>query len=479
MKRERLNINKSGVSPNITIPAHVYSELVGRLRIGSRLGLDTYGGDRDIYNALGYPKEITFENYYSRYIRQDIAKAIIDRPVTASWKGTISVIENVSKRLTPFEKGWSDLYRTFNLKSLFIRADKLTGLGRYSIILLGLSDAPSIESLKTPVSKRGNLTLKYVKAFSELSVKISDYDEVSTSERYGLPLYYEVNVITKNKETTVKVHYSRVVHLVEDPLENETMGTPRLQAVYNRLIDIEKLVGGDAEMFWRGARPGYTGTVDKDYQFGDTAFTALQSQIDEYENNLRRILVNEGVTYKALEQQIADPSPHVDVQITLISAKTGIPKRILSGSERGELSSAQDKMEWISYVSTRREEQNEPMILRPFINKCVEIGIVPPPAEEGVYTVVWDKLFAMSDKERVDMGLVRAQALKEFTQSQAQELIPIEVLLEYFLVFDPVMVEEVMSKMNGQIFLEPEVTEEEDSVIKEEKTDKSDNSDNV
>src|SRR5574343_1720946 len=87
-----------------------FSELMGRFKFFSQLGQDSYDGTRDIYQALGYPKDITWSNYWARYNRQDMAKAIIDRPVQASWKGEIDVIENISEDLTPFETAWQDIY---------------------------------------------------------------------------------------------------------------------------------------------------------------------------------------------------------------------------------------------------------------------------------------------------------------------------------------------------------------------------------
>jgi hypothetical protein len=128
---------------------------------------------------------------------------------------------------------------------------------------------------------------------------------------------------------SITVHYSRVVHIVDDIVESEIEGSPRLEAVFNRLMDLEKLVGGDAEMFWRGARPGYSGVAGKDYQVTDATMTDLKDQVDEFEHNLRRILISEGIDLKALAQQIADPATHVDVQIQMIAAATGIPKRVL------------------------------------------------------------------------------------------------------------------------------------------------------
>jgi len=448
----------------------MYSELTNRIALASQMGFQ-YSGDRDVYQALGYPTQsnLKYNDYYSRYLRQDMAKAIIDRPVKASWKGELSVIENVSKEETPFEKQWKELANKLKLKSVFIRADKLTGIGEFSIILLGLNDTTTNEDFKMPARK--NSKLLYVKPVGQNSVDIIQFDESVQSERFGLPLLYKVKTSIRTSDQTQKdveltVHYTRVVHLVEDIMEDEVKGTPRLQAVYNRLMDLEKLVGGDAEMFWRGARPGYTGKLDPDFQITTAGMEQLQAQVDEFEHNLRRILINEGIDYKALEQQIADPTSHVEVQMQMISAVTGIPKRILTGSERGELSSTQDKQEWISYVTSRREEQNEPMILRPFIDRCIEIGVLSKPAN-GKYIIVWDKLFSLSDKEKVEMGKTRALAIKEYSLNpMAQELMPFNLFCKFFLNLDSTQIDEVLEEQGNMIRSEAMLTEEEKAMLR-------------
>lgn len=452
---------------DVNLRLQALSQLIGRANLAAQLGTDTYGGSRDVYNALGYKKELVYKDYWARYVRQDIAKAVIDRPVKASWKGEISVIETIKDSHTQFEKKWVELYEGLKLKSVFIRADKLTGIGRYSIILLGLNDITDDTGFKTEVSKSSkNLKLVYVKPISEVNAEISQFVTNVNDARFGLPLMYTIKTTDGKSVKSVEVHYSRIVHLVEDLGENEVFGTPRLQSVYNRLVDLEKLIGGDAEMFWRGARPGYTGEVDPDYQMSNDARIDLEAQIEEFENNLRRVLVNQGVKYNALAQQIADPINHVDVQIQMISAVTGIPKRILIGSERGELSSAQDKQEWISYVTSRREEQNEPMILRPFIDKCIEIGVLPKPATP--YTIVWDKLFSLSDKEKVEMGQMRAEALRNYTTNGiTQEIIPVEIFAEYFLAFDKTQVAEMMARIDLELIKETALSLVEKQVIEQ------------
>lgn len=415
----------------------VLSALVARMALANQLGTQQYGGDRDIYQALGYMTDIKFSDYFGRYIRQDIAKAIIDRPVAVTWRGDIRIMESKESEDTPLEKAWVDLDRLLGLKSRLARLDRLTGIGKYGVLLLGLNDVQQTEDFVKPVTG-GTKKLLYVKPLSSESAQILEYETDPSNERYGLPTIYSITIqeMENGSSRTIRVHYSRVIHIVDDILESEVEGNPRLEVVFNRLMDLEKLVGGDAEMFWRGARPGYAGKLDKDYQITTATMEDLQDQIDEYEHNLRRILVNEGLDLQSLAQQIADPATHVDIQIQMISAVTGIPKRILTGSERGELASTQDKSEWLEFVQTRRDEYAEPRILRPLIDKLIELGVLPKAGEEG-YTILWSDLFAMSKKDKVEIGRTRTEALRAYaSQPMTEAIVSPEAFFQFFLGLD-------------------------------------------
>jgi hypothetical protein len=398
------------------------SALVSRMNLATQIGRQSYNGARDIYQALGYPNVINYADYEARYFRQDIAKAIIDRPVKATWQGVLELVEPETKEETEFETVWKDINLQFGLQSLFSRADRLTGIGRYGIILMGLDDVKQTIDFRKEV--KGKRTLIYLMAFGEGSAQINTYETDTNNPRYGKPVTYSIAVqqLEGGVSETIEVHYSRIIHLVQDPLESDVESTPVLQVVFNRLMDLEKLVGGDAEMFWRGARPGYSGVVDKDYQVTPTMKADFKTQIDEFEHNLRRILIADGVDLKQLEQQIADPANHVDIQIQMISAVTGIPKRILTGTERGELSSAQDSSEWKTYVRIRREDHAEPRVIRPTVKRFLELGILPAP-KTGKYAIAWQDLFTLSEADRAKIGRDRAAALKDYTSSASAEAV--------------------------------------------------------
>ena len=427
------------------------SELVGRMLFAAKLGGQQYGGDRDLYQALGYPTTLTFDDYLIKYKRQDMAKAIIDRPVKATWQGTLELVESENPDPTTFEKEWVRLDRKFGLKTKLSRVDRLTGIGRYGVLLLGLNDVKKREDFAKPVTL-GVKRLKYIKPLSEKSAKIDKYEVNPRSDRYGMPLIYGIEVADADagSSSTIQVHHSRIIHIIDDTLESEIMGIPRLEAVYNRLMDIEKLVGGDAEMFWRGARPGYQNKLEPEYKLTPEQEATLQDQIDEFEHKLRRIINLEGMSLESLAQQIADPEHHMDIQLTCVSAVTGIPKRILSGSERGELASTQDTGEWKTYVQSRREDHAEPRILRLLVDRFIELGILPKPEDE--YTVKWLDLFSISEKDRVDIGQKRAEALRSYTTNPlATSMVPPPAFYEYFLGLDRGQIELISEMVKAGI----------------------------
>jgi len=408
----------------------VFSELVNRLTLGYKMGVQ-YEGSRDLYKALGYKETLVFRDFYNRYTRQAMAKAIIDRPVMATWSGDLDLIEPEEAEDTEFEEAWDDLDRKLGMKTLLSRVDRLTGIGRYGVLLLGLNDVTNQQTFSQP-AVRNNYKLIYVKPFGEETAKIESFETNAKNERYGKPLFYNINIVDAATQTaqTVRIHHTRIIHITDDNLESEVFGTPRLEPVFNNLMDLDKVTGGDAEMFWRGARPGYHGKLDPEFMATEAFKTKLQADLDEYEHNLRRFIINEGVDLKALEVQISDPTPHVDVILQNISAQTGIPKRVLTGTERGELASSQDTTEWLSYVQARREDHAEPRIVRPVVDRFIELGILPPPMNES-YQVKWADLFSISEKAKVDIGVKRAEALRNYTyNAMAQVIMPPDLFNE-------------------------------------------------
>lgn len=440
------------------------STLVARSMLATKLGFQ-YGGERDVYRTLGYKNTLTFDDYYSYYRRLDIAKAIIDRPVEATWRGEFGIVE-ADDRDTPLELAWAELDNRLGLKSHFVRLDKLACLGNYGVLFLGFDDVNNREQLRNPVMPSKNRKLLYIKPLAQRNAEIETWETDTTSERYGLPKLYRISITEPGGSITeLPVHYSRVIHVTRELLESECEGVPVLEACFNRLMDLEKLLGGSAEMFWRGGRPGYHGKVGEGAQLSEEEEEELIAQLDEYEHNLRRFLLTQNIDLQTLASQVADPTSHVDIQIQMISAVTGIPKRILTGSERGELASTEDRKNWLDMIKTRREEYAEVRIVRPFVDRLIEVGVFPKPAES--YSVYWEDLYTPSDKDKAEVGRIRSEALRNYIATPgSQDAVPLESFLEYFLGFDSDMVDLVMEQRKALIEEEERAFEEE-SIIEE------------
>lgn len=421
----------------------VLSEVADRMNLAGALGM-SFSGKRDLYQALGYPREIRFKDYWGRYRRQDIAKAVVNRPVRASWRKRPRVTESGDTE-TPFEKAWKDLAKQHKVWSYFSRADRLARVGRYSVIFLGLDDGQGIE---TPALKASKLL--YLSVFSEGNAKITKYVESTTDERYGLPEIYSLNLKAGATARATPVHWSRVIHVAEDLLEDPVDGIPQLEAIWNRLQDIELLSGGSAEMFWRGAFPGTAFNQMPGTTIDPTKVAQFERQIEEYIHGFRRSLLLSGIDPKELAQQIADPSSHVSIQIDLISAATGIPKRILLGSERGELASGQDDDNWARQIEERQADHCEPTLLRQFIDRLVDFGVLPAPA--GEYEVQWEPIVTQGPRESAEIAQLKASALAAYASAPgATEILPEKPFYQLILGLKPEEIEEIENIQNGMV----------------------------
>jgi uncharacterized protein len=420
-------------APTLHQKIQVLTTMMTRAMLYSQLG-KSYGGARDLYEALGYPTTLTFEQFMAKYIRQDIAKRIINAYPDACWAKPPEIVESAEED-TDFERAWIALTKKMPIWHYFKRADRISGIGHYGALLLGFNDSNTISQ---PV-KQGENRLIYLRPFQEQQTQIKTWVTDPKDERYGLPLIYTLAISqppivggTAFASTLTDVHYSRVLHMAEDLTTDDVYGTPRLEAVYNRLQDLEMIAGGGAEMWWRGAFPGLAMKAVEGADFPtDTAeVNKLQGEIDNYVHGLQRYMRLKGIEIQQLQPQPSDGTKPFEVEITLISVATGIPKRILMGTERGELASSQDTSEWDDRVDERRVNYCAPKVVRPFIDRLIMAGVLPEP--KSGYNVVWSPIHIMNEKEKAEIASRRAEAISKYagTVGSDQVISPRQFLSE-------------------------------------------------
>jgi hypothetical protein len=106
-------------------------------------GLRGLMGDqkRDIDAETGHPFYIQPEDYWAKFDRGDIAARVVALYPEECFKDRPLIYEDEDPNVdTDFEKEWDALEDELHLLSFLTRADILSGIGRYGIILLGLDD---------------------------------------------------------------------------------------------------------------------------------------------------------------------------------------------------------------------------------------------------------------------------------------------------------------------------------------------------
>lgn len=382
------------------------SILLNRVNFATQAGL-TFNGQRDTFKALGYKKVLLPDDYRQRYLRNGVAASIVEALPKATWRGGAELIEDDEKEeLTPFETAWAAFNQRLNVWRTFMQADTLCGIGRFAIILIG---APGDVNTALP-TKLDAKQIMYLAPFYEGDALVSKFEIDTTNPRFGMPVEYmlrrqmQPNTIIQPPTVGVgrPVHYSRVIHVADNMLDDRVYGIPRLERVWNLLDDLEKITGGGSEAFWKRADAGMHFKLDPMLKTKPEDITKMKEEVEDYTNKLKRNLTTRGVDIDTLNSSVADFKAPSDALMGLISAATRIPQRILTGSERGELASTQDRANWEERVMDRRHEFAGPMVVRVFVDRMIQLGVLPTPAK---YDVAWPEVASMTLAERAETAV--------------------------------------------------------------------------
>ncbi len=233
--------------------------------------------------------------------------------------------------------------------------------------------------------------LLFLRAFDESLVQIVQYEANVRNPRFGMPVMYRVTLNDPREQhsgiglplATVRVHWSRIIHLADTGANAGSsiiFAPPRMRPVLNRLLDLRKLYGGSAEMYWRGAFPGYT--LSTHPQLGgdvNVDASSIRDQMEQYMNGLQRYVMLMGMSMEGLAPQVVDPTQQIAVQIEAICIQLGCPVRVFKGSERGELASSQDDAAWLDRLRERQNNYLTPLVIVPFIDRLIAMNVLPVP----------------------------------------------------------------------------------------------------
>ncbi len=389
----------------------------------------TFQGNRDVYQVFGYKRFLTYYDMLAKYQRQGIASRIVDMPADAIWDDPPTFLGGTGKLKTSFE----DLAQRLSLWHVLNRADRLCGMGVYSTILVGVNDG---QPLWQPLKPNPKNKIIFMQPCSYEAMKVEWFEADVQSPRYGLPAMYMLDysrladpnnegattdLFNKFNQLPSQVHWSRVIHIADSILEDQVYGVPRMQKVFNTLEDMLKVTGGAAETYWLNARGGLHIDVDKELDLDPDDEASLTSEVDDYTNNLRRVIRTQGVNVKPINMTMSDPRHTFEVLLSDLAGSTGIPQSVLIGFATGRLASTQDRANWAVFVEQRRKHFAEPQCIRQVIAFLVRLGALTP-ADFLAVNILWPEAFKLSPLERGQTSAQQARSvanlMKAFTQVQ-------------------------------------------------------------
>lgn len=393
---------------------------IARRSLDKLLGV-SHNGKRDIYDIYGYPDDlggsVGFEFMYRYASRQGVSNRITYGVAHSCWRDGFEV------RLDPDDEDSVQLdeeLRELNRRGLTRKleaVDVLGRIGRFSVLYVGLPDGkqPDEEAGSVPATRLKDV---YFQPYAYDSVEISAYESDPKSPRYGLPVLYELFRITRRSNEkdrgrlqSMRVHWSRVVHIAEGALDSDIEGLGALEPVFNRLLDLDKTCGGSSEAYFRNARRVIAYEIEKEFAqslIGDTtAKEAFDTAVEKFTNEWQDQITLTGAKANSLQVEHQSPKDTVLVALWEISGYTGIPIRILTGEGAGQLAGSEDQLAYNNLIADRQRLHCAAMVE----------GVLQVFARAGMlgYDPQWAVVFppqqASTELQRAEVGYKRAQSV--------------------------------------------------------------------
>lgn len=353
----------------------------------------------NIYLDYGYPQSLTFFNFWNMFRRFGVAKNVVSLPVDTGWvtEPTVTSTEAFMREIEKLKKK-VDLYS--RLKGL----DQRQRVGRYGGMFMRVRDGKKPEDPLEGSFKVNSLIEMMPLYESQLKVTKSNTDP--TSDDFGNPelIQYSTSVAGGRNDqvnANITIHASRIVFVAEGADDGWIYGVPALEAGYNSLLDLRKIIGGGAEGFYKNASQNiiFNLTDPQNASGFEDKLDDFNDKYDDFaQNRMRRAMWTPGMEAKALDSKLVNPKEFFMNALNDIAASSMpvIPATILIGQQTGRLASNEDSRHFLAGVQSRRENFMSDMT-RDVLDWCIKWGILP----SNPYEVEWDDLLARSDEEKL------------------------------------------------------------------------------
>lgn len=399
----------------------------------------------DNYYDFGYPDHLTFHHYHRMYKRNGFARAGVTHAINKTWREYPDIAESTTEPHdeTTNERNVREMFDRVNLWQRLREVDERSRVGDYAGVVLRFADGKALDQPVDRVPGGVEGLVDVIPAW-EGQLEPASYDTDPMSTRYGQPTMYLFNESAVDpddrKTRAARVHPDRVHVWSRD---GSIYGNSVLEAGFNDLITLEKIIGSGGEGFWKNAKSAPVLNMDKDANPASLAamlgvdVSDIADKLDEvvagWQKGFDQLLMFQGMEAKTLGVDLPQPAEFVLAPLQSFAASINEPLKILVGSQSGERASTEDAKEWDSTIMSRRENYVKPNIRR-LIERLVQFGVMP----RVDWVIDWTDLTEDSMDEKIaradKMADVNRKLLgtgeRAFTGDEIREVVGLEPLGE-------------------------------------------------
>jgi len=356
---------------------------------------------------FGYPDSITFEMKHAMYRRNGIARAGVSHAINKTWSDYPMLTDGEeAHKETKIEAAIRVAFKRLAFWQKLREADERSRVGDYAGLIFRFADDKLFSEPVDTVPGGLDGLVEIIPCF-EGQLTVSEYDSNERSPKYGKPksfLFNEASVDRKRANNrSFQLHPSRVVVWSRD---GTVCGDSVLEAGYNDLLTMEKIIGSGGEGFWKNAKSSPVLSMDKDMNPASLAtmlgveVTAIADKLDEviagWQKGFDQLLMLQGIDAKTLGVTLPQPAEFFAVALQSFAASINEPLKILIGSQSGERASTEDAKEWNGTIMSRRENYVKPNIER-VLDLLRSVKVLP----DIDWAIGWTDLTEDTKEERV------------------------------------------------------------------------------
>ena len=381
-----------------------------RERINGVLSGSNYTGDtmHQISVDFGYPDTLDFSHFYNMYRRFGIARNIVTLPVDISWIDNPEVEGSAA-----FVKDLNTLIKDKNLWFRLAGLDTRQRVGRYAGALMIVRDG---KTLNMPIYKLNGIgSLVKIVPLYESQLKVLETQNDVMKDDYGMPTMYQYSATVGNRNehtaSSISIHPSRLVIASEGADDGSIYGISALEAPYNSLMDLRKIIGASAEGFYKNAAQSIVFDLNDaaTAKINQTLLDKFNENVDDFmRNRSRRSLWTPGMKANVLTSTLTSPVDAFNSALNDTAAASKIPATILIGQQTGRLASGEDSKQFLSTLQSRRVNFQSEMV-RNVLDWFIKYGVLP----SSEYEIEWSDLMAANDEQK----LANSQSMAAINES--------------------------------------------------------------